>query len=75
MSRIRGKNTTPELRVRSLLHRLGYRFRLHVRIPVPPSTLVLVLVLVLIHHPPSSFRPPTGRPIPPAFRDKLVLAA
>ena len=31
MSRIRGKNTTPELRVRSLLHRLGYRFRLHVR--------------------------------------------
>jgi DNA mismatch endonuclease (patch repair protein) len=39
MSRIRGKNTTPEKRVRSLLHRLGYRFRLHVRIPVPPSTI------------------------------------
>ncbi len=35
MSRIRGKNTTPERIVRSLLHRLGYRFRLHVRIPVP----------------------------------------
>jgi DNA mismatch endonuclease (patch repair protein) len=32
MSRIRGKNTTPEMRVRSLLHRLGFRFRLHVRI-------------------------------------------
>lgn len=29
MSRIRGKDTTPELTVRSLLHRLGYRFRLH----------------------------------------------
>jgi len=29
MSRIRGKNTKPELRVRSLVHRLGYRFRLH----------------------------------------------
>jgi len=29
MSRIRGKNTTPEKRVRSLLHRLGFRFRLH----------------------------------------------
>jgi len=29
MSRIRGKNTTPELKVRSLLHSLGYRFRLH----------------------------------------------
>jgi len=31
MSRIRGKNTRPELVVRSLLHRLGYRFRLHRR--------------------------------------------
>lgn len=29
MSRIRSKNTKPELTVRSLLHRLGYRFRLH----------------------------------------------
>lgn len=31
MSRIRGKNTKPEKRVRSLLHRLGFRFRLHSR--------------------------------------------
>lgn len=29
MSRIRGKNTSPEMKVRSLLHRLGYRYRLH----------------------------------------------
>ena len=29
MSRIRGKDTTPEMVVRSALHRLGYRFRLH----------------------------------------------
>lgn len=29
MSRIGGKNTKPELIVRSLLHRMGYRFRLH----------------------------------------------
>jgi DNA mismatch endonuclease (patch repair protein) len=29
MSRIGGKNTAPELAVRRLLHRLGYRFRLH----------------------------------------------
>lgn len=29
MSRIRGKNTTPEKVVRSLLHKMGYRFRLH----------------------------------------------
>jgi len=29
MSRIRGKDTTPEIIVRSMLHRMGYRFRLH----------------------------------------------
>jgi DNA mismatch endonuclease (patch repair protein) len=29
MSRIRGKNTTPEIAVRRLLHCLGFRFRLH----------------------------------------------
>ncbi len=29
MSRIRSKDTKPELFVRSTLHRLGYRFRLH----------------------------------------------
>jgi DNA mismatch endonuclease (patch repair protein) len=29
MAAIRGKNTKPEMRVRSLLHSLGYRFRLH----------------------------------------------
>ena len=31
MSRIRAANTQPELVVRSALHRLGYRFRLHSR--------------------------------------------
>ncbi|MBC8097322.1 MAG: very short patch repair endonuclease [Akkermansiaceae bacterium] len=34
MSRIRGKDTTPEKIVRSLLRRRGYCFRLHVRIPI-----------------------------------------
>jgi DNA mismatch endonuclease, patch repair protein len=29
MARVRATNTAPERRVRSLLHRLGYRFRLH----------------------------------------------
>lgn len=29
MSRIGSKHTSPELTVRSMLHRLGYRFRLH----------------------------------------------
>jgi len=31
MSRIRGRDTAPERAVRSLLHRMGYRFRLHSR--------------------------------------------
>jgi DNA mismatch endonuclease (patch repair protein) len=34
MSRIRGKDTTPEKVVRSMLHRMGYRFRLNVKIPI-----------------------------------------
>lgn len=29
MSRIKGKDTKPELVVRSILHKMGYRFRLH----------------------------------------------
>lgn len=29
MSRIRDRNTRPEMIVRSILHRLGYRYRLH----------------------------------------------
>lgn len=29
MSRIRSKDTRPEVEVRSILHRLGFRFRLH----------------------------------------------
>ncbi len=29
MRRVHGKNTTPEKIVRSMLHRLGFRFRLH----------------------------------------------
>ena len=29
MSRVKGKNTRPEKTIRSLLHRLGYRFRIH----------------------------------------------
>ena len=31
MSRIRSKDTKPEMLVRKALHRLGFRFRLHVR--------------------------------------------
>lgn len=31
MSRVRNKDTGPEMRVRRLVHRLGYRYRLHDR--------------------------------------------
>ncbi|RMO19557.1 hypothetical protein ALP90_200143 [Pseudomonas amygdali pv. ulmi] len=31
MSSTRGRNTKPEILIRSLLHRKGFRFRLHVR--------------------------------------------
>lgn len=31
MARIRGKDTKPEMKVRRLVHRLGYRYRLHRR--------------------------------------------
>ena len=51
MSRIRGKNTMPEKRVRSLLHRLGYRFRLHgKKLPGRPDVvLVKHKTVVFIH--------------------------
>jgi len=38
MSRIPGKDTTPEKAVRSFLHRMGYRFRLNVKIPIELGT-------------------------------------
>jgi DNA mismatch endonuclease (patch repair protein) len=38
MSRIRGTNTKPEIAVRQHLHKMGYRFRLHVKIPIPAPT-------------------------------------
>ena len=37
MSGIRGKNTKPELIVRSFLHRAGLRFRLHAGLPGKPD--------------------------------------
>lgn len=41
MSQVKGKNTTPEKSVRSLLHRLGFRFRLHKRnLPGTPDIIL-----------------------------------
>jgi DNA mismatch endonuclease (patch repair protein) len=51
MSRIRDRNTKPEVRVRRVLHRLGYRFRIH-RKDLPGSPDVVLprwKTAVLVH--------------------------
>ncbi|MEZ0471152.1 very short patch repair endonuclease [Luteimonas salinilitoris] len=51
MSRVRQRNTGPELVVRKLLHRLGYRFRLH-RKDLPGSPDIVLPgrgAVVLVH--------------------------
>lgn len=51
MSRIRGKDTTPERAVRSLLHRHGYRFRLHLRdLPGRPDIVLPRYKTVILVH-------------------------
>lgn len=51
MSRIRSKNTQPEITVRSLLHRLGYRFRLHVNtLPGKPDIVLPKYKTVVFVH-------------------------
>ena len=51
MSRIRGKDTTPELQVRSIVHRLGYRFRLHAKdLPGSPDLVLPRLGTVILVH-------------------------
>lgn len=51
MSRIRGWNTAPELIVRSVLHRLGYRFRLHHRgLPGKPDIVLAKYRLAIFVH-------------------------
>jgi DNA mismatch endonuclease, patch repair protein len=51
MSRIRGKDTSPEKTVRSLLHRLGYRFRLHRRnLPGRPDIVLQRFRAVIFVH-------------------------
>ena len=51
MSRIRSRDTTPERVVRSVLHRLGFRFRLHGRkLPGRPDVVLSKHgVVVLVH--------------------------
>ena len=51
MSRIRSKNTGPELRVRSIIHRMGFRFRLHSReLPGKPDIVLRRLKTVVWVH-------------------------
>ncbi len=51
MGRIRSKNTKPELVVRSLLHRMGYRFRLHVQdLPGKPDIVLPKYKTVVFVH-------------------------
>jgi DNA mismatch endonuclease, patch repair protein len=72
MSRIRCKNTKPEMIVRRLVHALGYRYRLHVRdLPgspdlVLPSRRKVIFVHGCFWH---RHRCKYGRPQPETRRD------
>lgn len=51
MSRIKGRDTKPELAVRSTLHRLGFRFRLHRSdLPGRPDIVLPKLKTVIFVH-------------------------
>lgn len=51
MSRIRGKNTAPEMRVRSYLHSRGLRFRLHsAKLPGRPDIVLPRWSAVILVH-------------------------
>ena len=51
MSRIRSKDTNPEKIVRSLLHRMGYRFRLNVKsLPGKPDIVLPKYKTVIFVH-------------------------
>ena len=51
MSRIRSKDTVPELTVRSMLYRMGYRFRLHRKdLPGTPDIVLPKYKIVIFVH-------------------------
>ncbi len=51
MSRIRGKNTKPEILIRKLLHAAGFRFRLHVQdLPGKPDIVLRKHKTVIFVH-------------------------
>lgn len=51
MSRIKGKNTTPEILLRKHLHKAGYRFRLHAfNLPGKPDIVLKKYKTVIFVH-------------------------
>lgn len=51
MSRVKGKNTKPELHVRSLLHKAGFRFRLSSdKAPGSPDIILLKYKAIILVH-------------------------
>lgn len=51
MSRIKGKDTKPELLIRSLLHKMGYRFRLNCKnMPGKPDIVLAKYKTVIFVH-------------------------
>ena len=51
MSRINSANTKPEMIVRSLLHRMGYRFRLHLKdLPGKPDIVLPKFKAIIFVH-------------------------
>jgi len=51
MSRIRGKDTKPEMAVRKMLHAAGFRFRLHVKdLPGKPDIVLPKWKTVIFVH-------------------------
>lgn len=69
MSGIRGKNTKPELLIRSALHKAGFRFRIHASLPGKPDiVLPKWKAVIFVHgcfwhgHDCHLFRWPSSRP-------------
>ncbi len=51
MSKVSGKNTKPEMKIRSGLHRLGFRFRLHdKKLPGKPDLILLKYSKIIFVH-------------------------
>lgn len=72
MSRIKGADTKPELRARTLLHAMGFRYRLHVRdLPGKPDLVFPASRAVLFVH--GCFwhmhRCRYGKPVPATNKD------